>query len=117
MCRLRHLSYFREPERLRWPMERQYWMEKQTVLPVCSMSGGKAAVGMSETEAADTLASTSGSALMIAAGSTLYGTTTVGSTATGTAGTGSSLTVGSDGTLIIKAGKRLQRNRSAGDGR
>ena len=65
---------------------------------------GKAAVGMSETEAADTLASTSGSALMIAAGSTLYGTTTVGSTATGTAGTGSSLTVGSDGTLIIKAG-------------
>ena len=65
---------------------------------------GKVAVGMSETEAADTLASTSGSALMIAAGSTLYGTTTVGSTATGTAGTGSSLTVGSDGTLIIKAG-------------
>lgn len=65
---------------------------------------GKAAVGMSETEAADTLASTSGSALMIAAGSTLYGTTTVGSTAAGTAGTGSSLTVGSDGTLIIKAG-------------
>ncbi len=64
---------------------------------------GAAAIGLTADEAAETLSSADGSVLLVAAGSTLYGTVEVGSGASATGSDGSSLSLLSDGTLIIMA--------------